>query len=84
MVAFNPRFLQCSKRYFPYRISTESYTHDNRLLQRLERKEKDEDSESVFTLYYFPPRFLGVSQKKTPNEPHDGVLLLCLSLSLFE
>lgn len=83
MVAFNPRFLECSKCYLPYKMSTteklHTLIHDNRLLQWLERK-KNEDSRIFFTLYYFFPISL-VCQK---NQPHDGVLLLCLLLSLFE
>lgn len=42
-------------------------------------EKKDEDSRIFFTLYYFSPFPWCVK-----NQPHDGVLLLCLLLSLFE
>lgn len=86
MVAFNPRFLQCSKCYFPYKMSTTTkfYTliHDNRLLQWLERKKKkDEDSRIFFTLYYFFPLFPWCVKKTNPTMEFYYCAYCCLCLS---
>lgn len=84
MVAFNPPVLQCSKLYFPYEISTTTNIYVTTWQQaspvawERERKKK-EDSMIFFTSYYFSP-FPWCVKK----QPHDGVLLLCLLLSLFE
>lgn len=78
MVAFNPRFLQCSKCQQPqnYRCL---YTTTGFSSGLREKKRRGEDSRIFCTFYHFC-----LFPQCIRKQPRNGVSLLCLSLSLFE
>lgn len=80
MVAFNPRFLQRSKCQQPRNyLRLYTTTGFSSGLRERKKKKKGEDFRIFFPFYYFCP-----FPQRVRKQPRDGVLLLCLLLSLFE
>lgn len=79
MVAFNPRFLWCSKCQQPQNYICLYTTTGFSSGLREKKKKRGEDSRIFCTFYYFCP-----FPQCVRKQPRNGVSLLCLLLSLFE
>lgn len=87
MVAFNPRFLECSKCYLPYKMSTteklHTLIHDNRLLQWLERKKKKILGFSLLCIIFSPFPWCVKKTNPTMEFYYCAYCCLCLSECIF-